>query len=235
MRTSSRSGAGSRRGRRAGRASGHDAHRGRGAGRAGARGAVAAARAAPAALSEIASADPYARASTRWASPIPTWCVGFAGASTIPPTLSFTHAMRAMWSVCSSGARASAWRRSRSAEVHRLWAGSARMSARDTTVWCRSTWCARSRARGGRGLTRRADSGRRARPELEAQLGEHGLTLRHFPQSFEYSLWVAGSPRAPPAISRPCGRTSRISSSRCERSRQWACGSRGGCPDRAPD
>ncbi len=31
-------------------------------------------------------------------------------------------------------------------------------------------------------------------PGLEAQLGEHGLTLRHFPQSFEYSTlggWIA--------------------------------------------
>lgn len=31
-------------------------------------------------------------------------------------------------------------------------------------------------------------------PRLEAQLGEHGLTLRHFPQSFEYSTlggWIA--------------------------------------------
>jgi alkyldihydroxyacetonephosphate synthase len=31
-------------------------------------------------------------------------------------------------------------------------------------------------------------------PELESQLGEHGLTLRHFPQSFEYSTlggWIA--------------------------------------------
>jgi alkyldihydroxyacetonephosphate synthase len=31
-------------------------------------------------------------------------------------------------------------------------------------------------------------------PQLEAQLGEHGLTLRHFPQSFEYSTlggWIA--------------------------------------------
>jgi alkyldihydroxyacetonephosphate synthase len=31
-------------------------------------------------------------------------------------------------------------------------------------------------------------------PELERQLGEHGLTLRHFPQSFEYSTlggWIA--------------------------------------------
>jgi alkyldihydroxyacetonephosphate synthase len=31
-------------------------------------------------------------------------------------------------------------------------------------------------------------------PSLEAQLGEHGLTLRHFPQSFEYSTlggWIA--------------------------------------------
>ena len=31
-------------------------------------------------------------------------------------------------------------------------------------------------------------------PRLEEQLGEHGLTLRHFPQSFEYSTlggWIA--------------------------------------------
>ena len=41
---------------------------------------------------------------------------------------------------------------------------------------------------------RRADRRRRLWPALEAQLKPHGLTLRHFPQSFEYSTlggWIA--------------------------------------------
>ena len=54
---------------------------------------------------------------------------------------------------------------------------------------------ARPRARGGSGLARRAHPGRgHAGPRLEEQLREHGLTLRHFPQSFEYSTlggWIA--------------------------------------------
>ena len=40
----------------------------------------------------------------------------------------------------------------------------------------------------------RPDPGRRAGPLLEEQLHPHGLTLRHFPQSFEYSTlggWIA--------------------------------------------
>ena len=43
---------------------------------------------------------------------------------------------------------------------------------------------------------------RRARPgpDWKTQLGEHGLTLRHFPQSFEFSTlggWVADAGRRP--------------------------------------
>ena len=46
----------------------------------------------------------------------------------------------------------------------------------------------------GRPVSRRAHPGRRHGPGLEDQLREHGLTLRHFPQSFEYSTlggWIA--------------------------------------------
>ena len=54
---------------------------------------------------------------------------------------------------------------------------------------------ARPRARGRRGLARGAHPGA-ARPARRSrrQLGEHGLTLRHFPQSFEFSTlggWIA--------------------------------------------
>ena len=48
--------------------------------------------------------------------------------------------------------------------------------------------------RGRPHLARRAHRGRRLGPALEAQLRPHGLTLRHFPQSFEYSTlggWIA--------------------------------------------
>ena len=50
------------------------------------------------------------------------------------------------------------------------------------------------RARGRRDLARGADPGRRHGPALEEQLRPHGLTLRHFPQSFEFSTlggWIA--------------------------------------------
>ena len=51
------------------------------------------------------------------------------------------------------------------------------------------------RARGGRGLARGAHPGRRAPARRSrTQLRAHGLTLRHFPQSFEFSTlggWIA--------------------------------------------
>ena len=54
----------------------------------------------------------------------------------------------------------------------------------------RSIACSRSTRSRARRASRRARPG----PRLEAQLGEHGLTLRHFPQSFEFSTlggWIA--------------------------------------------
>ena len=97
------------------------------------------------------------------------------------------------------------------------------------------SFVARSRARGGRGLARGAHPGRRVGSGLEAQLAAHGLTLRHFPQSFELShaRRLDRHPRRR-ALRDACGRTSRTSSSRCARSRRTASGSRGACPDRAP-
>ena len=54
---------------------------------------------------------------------------------------------------------------------------------------------ARSRcSRSTRSRAPRASRPARSARALEAQLGEHGLTLRHFPQSFEYSTlggWIA--------------------------------------------
>ncbi len=48
---------------------------------------------------------------------------------------------------------------------------------------------------GGRqDLARRADRGRHLRPGARGAVAPHGLTLRHFPQSFEYSTlggWIA--------------------------------------------
>ena len=57
-------------------------------------------------------------------------------------------------------------------------------------------------------------------PALEEQLREHGLTLRHFPQSFEYSTlggWIATRAGGHFATSTP---TSTTWSSRCARSRR---------------
>ena len=71
-------------------------------------------------------------------------------------------------------------------------------------------------------------------PRLEEQLREHGLTLRHFPQSFEYSTlggWIATRAGGHFATLDP---TSTTSWSRCARSRRAACGRAGACPDRAP-
>ncbi len=54
---------------------------------------------------------------------------------------------------------------------------------------------ARPGARGRSGLAGGADPGRASSgPALDDQLAEHGLTLRHFPQSFEFSTlggWIA--------------------------------------------
>ena len=106
-----------------------------------------------------------------------------------------SRARRPRSSGCSSGARTSASPRSPTAGARRSSAASARTSAPPTTAPSRST-CARSIAcsRSTRSRARRASRAARPGPGLEAQLAEHGLTLRHFPQSFEFSTlggWIA--------------------------------------------
>jgi alkyldihydroxyacetonephosphate synthase len=93
-------------------------------------------------------------------------------------------------------------------------------------------------ALGGCSRSTRSRAPRASRPARSArardQLAEHGLTLRHFPQSFEFSTlggWVATARAGTSPRSR---RTSTTSSRRCVRSARSACGSRGGCPARAP-
>ena len=173
-----------------------DAHGGRGAGRAGGGDpAVAAHRRARRRCRRSAQPTTMRALRTRWASPTRTWCAAFAGASIIPRTSSLIRARRPMSSGCSSGARASASPRSRSAVAPRSSAGSARTSAPayngavsiDLGAWIacwRSTRCPARRA------SRRARSARTWRRSS----AEHELTLRHFPQSFEYSTlggWIA--------------------------------------------
>ena len=72
-------------------------------------------------------------------------------------------------------------------------------------------------------------------PGLEDQLREHGLTLRHFPQSFEYSTLGGWSRPGPAGTSRRSTPTSTTWSSRCGRSRRAGPGRAGGCRGRAPD
>ena len=71
-------------------------------------------------------------------------------------------------------------------------------------------------------------------PELEAQLKPHGLTLRHFPQSFEFSTLAAGSSRAPAATTPPSTPTSTSSSNRSAWSRRPARCRRAACRHRVP-
>ncbi len=85
-----------------------------------------------------------------------------------------------------------------------------------------------------RGLPRGAHPGRRARarargPARRARADASPLS----PVVRVLDAWEAGSPRARPATSRRCGRTSRTWSSRCGRSRRRASGLRGGCRGRA--
>ena len=85
--------------------------------------------------------------------------------------------------------------RSRSAAARASSAASSRASPTATPASSRST-SRRSTAcsRSTRSRARRASRPARLGPALEEQLAEHGLTLRHFPQSFEFSTlggWIA--------------------------------------------
>ena len=126
-------------------------------------------------------------------SPTATWCARSAGASTTRPTWWPTPPTRRSSSACSPGARRRTPRRSRSAAAPAWWAGWSRRRDRPAvshrpegaSIAC-SRWTAVSRAaRIQAGVTG---------PALEDQLRGHGLTLRHFPQSFEFSTlggWIA--------------------------------------------
>ena len=79
--------------------------------------------AAPASLAEICAGDDHARASHALGKSYSDVVRGFRGRFDHPPTLSPTRAMSTIWKDYSSGVRASAWRRSRSAEARRSSAG----------------------------------------------------------------------------------------------------------------
>ena len=129
---------------------------------------------------------------TPTASPTATWCARFAGSSRAHPTSWLTPPTRRSSSACSRGARRRTPPRFRSAAARAWWAG---WSRRAIVPRCPSTL---------RRLDRvlEVDSASRAAriqagvtgPALEDQLRAHGLTLRHFPQSFEFSTlggWIA--------------------------------------------
>ena len=170
--------------------------RGRGAGGAG---GDRAARAAPAAAG-LARPDrqrrsPRPRRATRSARPTATSSAAFAARSTTRPTSSPARATRPRSRRCSAGAPTRARPRSPTAAAPASSAGSSRGSAtttpaRSRSTSGRSTGCSRSTASRARRGSRPASLG----PSLNEQLAEHGLTLRHFPQSFEYSTlggWIA--------------------------------------------
>ena len=132
---------------------------------------------------------------TRWARPTATSSAASAGRSRTRPTSSPGRATSATWRRCSSGAPMPARRRSPTAAAPASSAGSSRAwtattAAPSASTSGRSTGCSRwTRSRARRG-SRPASSDRRS----TQQLAEHGLTLRHFPQSFEYSSlggWIA--------------------------------------------
>ncbi len=135
-----------------------------------------------------------AGSSRRWARPTATWCGGFEGSSQIPPTWSRFPAMSQRSRRCWS------WSEAEGAAVMPFGGGTSVVGGVEARARgsprCLASTCAASTgywksmpARSRRG-SRLAPTG----PGLEAQLREHGLTLRHFPQSFEYSTlggWIA--------------------------------------------
>ena len=163
----------------------------------GRRAAAAAARRRRPSLAAICRDRPLrARRCTPTASPTATSCARFRGQLRPPARRRRLPRRRGRArGACWPGARTPAPRRSRSAAARASSAASSRWSATATPARSRST-CAGSTAcwRSTRSRARRASRPARPGPALEEQLREHGLTLRHFPQSFEYSTlggWVA--------------------------------------------
>ena len=133
---------------------------------------------------------------TPTASRTATSCVASTATSRNRPTSSRSPATKPTSSRCSTGARARAWPRCPTAADRRSSAASRRgSSTTPTPAWSRSTsrrstGCSRSTECHARHASKAARSG----PALEDQLRPHGFTLRHFPQSFEFSTlggWLA--------------------------------------------
>ena len=127
--------------------------------------------------------------------PIPITCAPCSASMIAPPTSSPIRAPRRRFRPSWIGPAASA-RRSRLSVADRACAAASSIGAtratrrRSPSISSISAACSRStRPRAPRG-SRPAFSGRRSK----AQLKPHGLTLRHFPQSFAYSTlggWIA--------------------------------------------
>ncbi len=160
-----------------------------------------------------APATPTRAPRTRSASPTWTSCAASAATSSTRPTSSRARARSASSRRCSSGARPSASRRSPSAAAPRSSAASPPTSAAGYNGAVSLDLGALDRVLEVDEVSRaaRIQAGALG-PALEAQLREHGLTLRHFPQSFEFSTlggWIAT--RAGGPLRDASGRTSRTS------------------------
>ena len=131
---------------------------------------------------------------TPTARPTATSCAPSAAASTTRRTWWPTRATRPSSSALLDWCERPARRRSRSA-AGRAWSAASRpRSARLRRRGHDRPAPDRPGARGRPGLAGGAHPGGRHGPGLEDQLREHGLTLRHYPQSFEYSTlggWIA--------------------------------------------
>ena len=179
-----------------GRAPRPGARRDRGAGGAGA-GRAGAARACSRRLRWRRSAPTTTTRArrTRSASPTRMSSTAFAGASSTRRTSSRAPRDERDVERCWSGARPSAWRRSRSAAARRSSAASRADVPGAYNGAIAIDLRALDRVLEVDAVSRSARiQGGATGPRLEAQLGEHGLTLRHFPQSFEYSTlggWIA--------------------------------------------
>ena len=150
----------------------------------------------PPSLSHLFRSDPYERVSHALGKAYRDVVRGFRGQIENPPDLvahpGDEREVEAVLAWCAERAaggdplrrRDERGRRRRAAGRRRLRRGGHDRPAAASTGCSRST-----RSRGRRG-SRPAPAG----PALEDQLREHGLTLRHFPQSFEFSTlggWIA--------------------------------------------
>ena len=161
----------------------------------GRRAAGAARRAAARARRRLLAPTPTRARRTPTASPTATSCAARAATSRPRPTSWPSRATRPTSRRCSTGAASAASRRSRTAAARAWSAASRRASATATRARSRSTSAALSR------VLEIDRTSRAARiqagiygPALEDALRPHGLTLRHFPQSFEFSTlggWIA--------------------------------------------